>query len=473
MTIGDGHDQIDVKLQRWIDPAKWHWYSGDTHIHAAGCAHYDIPTEGVSPETMIRQVRGEALSIGDVLTWGPSWYYQKQFFTGHTESPAAGLEHPELQAANGVTLVPKPTPKDAESQLRYDVEVSGFPSSLNGHMVLLRLKEQDYPGTKLIEDWPSWNLPILKWVRAQGGFGGYAHCGAGMVVDSTELPNYEIPPFDSIGTNEAIVDVTHGYADFISGCDTPAVAELNAWYHMLNCGFRLALVGETDYPCITGERPGRGRSYVQLEQRPVDDAGYDAWVHNLMKGRAYCGDGRSHFLQFMANGRASGADDVVLAKAGSVSIEALVAARLEPVPTPETEAIRASIDGTWHLEHARIGNTRNVAVELVVNGVAVDRKTLLADGTPQPVKFNAAIARSSWVALRISPSGHTHPVFVQVAGKKIRASKRSAQWCRTCVDKLWDVKSPLMRDSEVPEAAQAYDHARAAYDAIVQESEVD
>ena len=193
-----------------------------------------------------------------MLTWGPSWYYQKQFFTGHAESPPATLEHPELQAANGVTLVPKPTPKDAESQLRYDVEVSGFPSSLSGHLVLLRLKEQDYPGTKLIEDWPSWNLPILKWVRAQGGFGGYAHCGAGMVVDSTELPNYEIPPFDSIGTNEAIVDVTHGYADFLSGCDTPAVAELNAWYHMLNCGFRLALVGETDYPCITGERPGEG-----------------------------------------------------------------------------------------------------------------------------------------------------------------------------------------------------------------------
>ena len=79
------------------------------------------------------------------------------------------------------------------------------------------------------------------------------------------------------------------------------------------------------------------------------------------------------------------------------------------------------------------------------------------------MKFNAAIARSSWVALRILPSAHTHPVFVQVAGKKIRASKHSAQWCRTCVDKLWDVKSPLMRDSEVPEAAQAYDHARSAY----------
>ena len=76
--------------------------------------------------------------------------------------------------------------------------------------VLLRLKEEDYPGTKLIEDWPSWNLPILKWVKEQGGFGGYAHCGFGMLVDSTELPNYEIPPMDDIGTQEGIMDVTHG-----------------------------------------------------------------------------------------------------------------------------------------------------------------------------------------------------------------------------------------------------------------------
>ena len=43
--------RIEVNLVRWIDPAKWGWYSGDTHIHAGGCAHYVHPTEGVSPET--------------------------------------------------------------------------------------------------------------------------------------------------------------------------------------------------------------------------------------------------------------------------------------------------------------------------------------------------------------------------------------------------------------------------------------
>ncbi len=89
---------------------------------------------------MIRHARGEGLSIGDVLTWGPSWYYQKQFFTGHAESPAATLEHPELQAANHTSLQSHATPEDAESTLRYDVEVSGFPSSHAGHLVLLRLR---------------------------------------------------------------------------------------------------------------------------------------------------------------------------------------------------------------------------------------------------------------------------------------------------------------------------------------------
>src|SRR5262249_35756978 len=34
-------------LTRWIDPPALGWYSGDHHIHAAGCSHYENPTEGV------------------------------------------------------------------------------------------------------------------------------------------------------------------------------------------------------------------------------------------------------------------------------------------------------------------------------------------------------------------------------------------------------------------------------------------
>lgn len=468
-------DLIDVELERWIDPAAWGWYSGDPHIHAGGCLHYQIPTEGVSPETMIRHVRGEGLSIGDVLSWGPSWYYQKQFFSGSAQSPPSDLEHPDLQAAVNATLQPRATPTDHESLLRYDVEVSGFPSSHAGHLVLLRLKVQDYPGTERIEDWPSWNLPILQWAREQGAVAGYAHCGLGMVVDSEQLPNYEIPPMDGVGTQEAIIDVTHGVVDFLCGCDTNPVAELNAWYHMLNCGFRLGFLGETDFPCLTGERVGCGRTYVQVEQRPIGDAGYESWVRNLQQGQLYAGDGRSHFLKFSVNGQSSGAADVELSAPGTVVVKVLVAARLEPEITPETEALRTARSAEWvwgwHLEKARLGASRDVAVELVVNGIAVDKVAIVADGTLRELDFRVSIERSSWVAVRIMPSGHTHPIFVCVEDKPVRASRRSAQWCRMCVDKVWEVKSPFIRANERPAAAQAFDHARSVYDAILSESE--
>jgi hypothetical protein len=471
VTIDASHTRIEVKLQRWIDPGKWGWYSGDTHIHAGGCAHYSSPTEGVAPETMIRQARGEGLVIGDVLTWAPSWYYQMQFFTGHAISPPANLEHPELQVANDASLRPRPTPEDTETILRYDVEVSGFPSSHAGHLVLLRLKDQDYPGTRILEDWPSWNLPILKWVRSQGALGGYAHCGIGMVTDSEDLPNYEIPPMDGIGTQEAIIDVTHGLVDFLSGCDTHPVAELNAWYHMMNCGFRMAFVGETDYPCITDERMGVGRSYVRLEHRPVDDAGYEDWVRGMAQGRLYCGDGRSHFLDFKVNGHRSGDGDLALKTSEALEIEALLAARLEPEEPANLATFKHGLN-RWHLERARIDTTDTVPVELIVNGCVADKTTLIADGKPRAISFKTPITRSSWIALRIFPSSHTHPVFAIIDAKPIRASKRSAQWCRACVDKVWEVKSPFIRESEKPTAVEAFDHARTAYEVISNECEI-
>ena len=93
--------------------------------------------------------------------------------------------------------------------MRYDLEVSGFPSSHAGHLVLLGLKDQDYPATRTLEDWPTWDLPMLKWAKAQGAIVGFAHSGWGLQVKGDALPTQELPPFDGIGANEYIVDVTH------------------------------------------------------------------------------------------------------------------------------------------------------------------------------------------------------------------------------------------------------------------------
>src|SRR6185437_10905292 len=137
------------------------------------------------------------------------------------------------------------------------------------------------------------------------------------------------------------------------------------------CGYRLIMVGETDFPCITAERVGMGRSYVRLDRPPSGNSGYEAWIQGLRSGRLYCGDGRSHFLEFKVNGHASADADIALRGPASVTIEALVAARLAPARDAQTEAYLASPllekSPAWHLERARMGKSRNVPVELIVN----------------------------------------------------------------------------------------------------------
>lgn len=439
---------FQVRLKRWINPAATGWYSGDHHIHAAGCSHYEAPTQGVFPEDIIRHIKGEGLNVGNILTWGPCYYFQKQFFEAKVN---------KLSTASHL--------------MRYDVEVSGFPSSHAGHLNLLGLKDQDYPGAKEIEDWPTWGLPILKWAKAQGAVVGFAHSGWGLEVKTDKLPNYEMPSFDGIGANEYIVDVAHDAVDFISAVDTPAVWELNIWYHTLNSGFRTRIAGETDFPCIYGDRLGMGRSYIRLDGA-LD---YRAWVEGLRDGRSYVSDGKSHLLDFRVGDLAVGTrgSELKLEQAGKVRVTAKVAALLDAKPNEAIRARRHDETPYWDIERARSGNTHEVPVEVVVNGQPVARKNILADGVTREVAFEIEIERSSWVALRILPSSHTNPVFVLVGERPIRASRRSAEWCLKAVDQCWSQKAAKISAAERPAAEKAYEAARQVYRRIIGESAVD
>jgi hypothetical protein len=445
------HREI-FQLERWIHLADKHWFSGDHHVHAAGCAHYESPTEGVKPEDMWRHILGEDLDVGCVLSWGPCWYFQKQFFEGKV--------HPL---------------STSEYVMRYDVEVSGFPSSHAGHLCLLRLKEDDYPGTNRIEQWPSWDLPVLRWGKSQGAVVGFSHSGWGLQTKSNDLPGDEVPAFDGIGANEFIVDVVHDAVDFISTVDTPVPWELNIWYHTLNCGFRTRISGETDFPCIYGERVGLGRVYVKLDDGVLD---FDRWCQGIKEGRSYVGDGRSHLIDFRVNDRGVGEEGSELKLVGPATVKARarVAAYLDPEPSAAARAIRKrslSEQPYWDLERARIGETRTVPLELIVNGHPVERKEILADGKVQDVEFDVPLKQSSWIALRILPSSHTNPVFVLLGNKPIRASRKSADWCLKGVDRCWTQKEPAIRPAERDEARKAYDVARQAYRKIRDESTVE
>ena len=434
-----GPKELAFRLARWIDPSRDGWYSGDHHIHSAGCSHYENPTEGVTPESMWPQIEGEALNVASVLIWGPSYYHQKQYFNGK--------DHP----------LSKP-----DRLMRYDLEISGFPSSHAGHLVLLGVKDQDYPGTKRLEDWPTWTLPVLRWARGQGAVVGFAHSGWGLEVKSRDLPNYEMPGFDGIGANEYIVDVTHpDTVDFISAGDTPYVWELNVWYHTLNVGFRTRISGETDFPCIYDDNIGLARSYCKVDG-PLT---YRKWIDAVRTGRNYVSDGKSHLLDFSVNGVASGTADseLRLDRPGRVKASVRAAARLDERPNDALRSLRYDEKPYWALERARIGSSREVPVELIVNGEPVASQKLVADGTIRTLTFDVPIDRSSWIAARILPSSHTNPVFALVGGRPIRASRRSAEWCLAAVNQCWTQKAPRIRAAEIDDARKAYDHAREVY----------
>ncbi len=472
LQVTGREEQLEFQLARWIDPSAHGWWSGDTHLHAVGCAQAQ---PGLQPSGMFRHTFGEDLHVGCVLTWRVGFQAQSRFFTGDVH------------------------PVSTDSHLiRYDIEVSGFGSHRSGHVVLLGLEEQIYPGGAGIGHWPTLCLKTLEWAKAQGAVTGFGHAGSGLAVDSTEVPNYLQPRYDGIGANEFVVDVTHEVdgpngqrvpaVDYLGVGSTPPYWELNVWYHVLNCGFRTRIAGETDFPCLNTTRVGVGRHYVGIEG-PLT---FDKWLEGVRTGRGYVSDGHSHLMDLHVGGVAVGQDgsELALDAPGTVTVKALVAASLDVQPNVRfLEARRKSeaektrrregnlghwpfvpMKPYWNLELARMGSTREVPVEVIVNGQAVVRRGIVADGSLQELEIDVEIERSSWVALRIYPSSHTNPVFVTVGGQPIRASAKSAEWCLDGVDRCWEAKQSAIRPREKAAAEAAYEHAREAYRRILAES---
>ncbi|MFN5433456.1 MAG: CehA/McbA family metallohydrolase [Planctomyces sp.] len=447
LVVKDQPVTLEYRVKRWIDPSRRGYWSGDHHIHAAGCAHYESPTQGVAPPDMLRHCMGEDLKVGCCLTWGPCFDFQKRFFTGELD---ANSKYPYL--------------------IRYDVEVSGFGSHASGHLNLLRLQEQIPPGGDSKEHWPTLGLNTLRWAKRQGAVCGSAHSASGLTrfidrVPNTDgldgpngLPTYSIPAFDGIGANEFIMNAAHTVpgpddtpvpaVDFIATMNSDRTAEFNMWYHILNCGFRVRASGETDFPCMSGERVGLGRVYVRLDGK-LD---FDSWCDALAAGRSYVSDGRSHLMEFAA----SSVTTKQTVEAGTNNSELKLSA-------PGTVKFQVKVAGLYN-------DKRTLPVELIINGFPVASQEINSDGVEQTVTFEHIIEKSSWAAIRIFPNAHTNPVFVIVGEKPVRASRLSAEWCLKSIEQCWKAKAHTYRADERPTAEADYETAKDMFRSIVEES---
>lgn len=503
ITVSASEPQtVEVNLQRWLNPRDYGFYSGDHHIHAAGCAHYDNPTKGVTPLDMFKQVKGEGLNVGCVLTWGPCFDVQRQFFSSSAD-----------RVSEPLTI------------LKYDLEISGFGSAALGHVCLLNLQNQTYPGTLgTVKGWPSWTVPVLRWCKEQGGVTGYPHSalrvnppqaairmineldrdqsesinaeeasqgllpktfasidedGDGQLNEqeltraleqsADELPNLAVPEMNGGGAMEICVSTAEGVCDFVSAMDTERIPEWNTWYHILNCGYPLKVSGETDFPCMSSRRVGQGRVYVNLGD--VDEVDFPEWCRGIQQGRSYVSDGYAHALEFQVGGQSPGFEEVQLKEPGQVEITAKVAFAAE---TPRAVAYglldppegKRAVGDTRVLHAPR--NSEYVTggerlVEIVRNGEVVAQKKVPADGQVHDLKVTVPVSESSWIALRQFPQLHTNPVNVIVDQRPIRASRESALWCAETIKLLWKNRHQKIAERERPVAEETYQRAIQSY----------
>jgi hypothetical protein len=341
----------------------------------------------------------------------------------------------------------------------------------------------------------------MKWAKAQGAYTGYAHSASGLQVNDPaatkriltalsadkaaallpesfgaidengdkelsetevqrsvaraklKLPNYVVPEMNGIGAQEICVTAAQGICDFISAMDTSRLLEWNCWYHIMNCGFPLKASGETDFPCVSGGRVGEGRVYVQLGK--IDKIDYAQWCEGLGKGRSYVSDGYAHPLQFTVNGKPTGSD-VALDAPGMVQVKTKVTFASEPLL------------GTAPGGFVPKGSMR--LVEIVVNGQVAASREVPADDKEHELSFEVRMDRSAWVAVRHFTTMHSNPVNVIVAGKPIRASRRSALWCIGVIEQLWRVRGQGIAPNERDEAKKTFDWAIEQYKKIAAES---
>ena len=72
--------------------------------------------------------------------------------------------------------------------------------------------------------------------------------------------------------------------------------------------------------------------------------------------------------------------ELQISKPGTVLTKAKVAALLKSQPIPGIAKLNYAEKPYWHIERARIENTRKVPVEVIVNGYPIAKKEIIANG---------------------------------------------------------------------------------------------
>jgi len=391
------------------------WFAGDPHVHC------DCGVAGgltVAPDQVFAAMEANRLAVVSLLA---------DMGNGEVRDAARDLPRIDGRDYAGST---------GQKILHWDAEWHFDPRGvtfdrkvIGGHLILLGLKHGE-------PRFAEYTYPVIRWAKRQNAVVGFAH----MQYLADGVPK----DLDCCAPLEYPVEVALGTVDFLMEDVRGGESAIQAYYRLLNCGFRPGLAAATDFPCNRHEPIGTLRTYVFV---PDGKLTYRKWIDGLAAGRTVVSrSAHGEFLDLKANGTNGPGDEIALKGDGTVSVMARLSGPKRP---------------GWK-------------IELVRNGAVV-----AASDTSETLETTVEFSKSGWIAARLmDPNGHsvhTGAVFVTVNRKPVRASAADAGYFVSFIDKLIRETSPGGAWSEFfphdREAAQArYRRAKSIYQRIAAEA---
>ena len=355
--------QVKARLERWIDMPKRGWYSGHTHIHTTDAG---MPVQFTSHWPMVS--RAEGLNLSAILTLKGEWethaIYANEFPVGVRKSIST-----------------------EDHIITYGQE---YRSNPYGHLAFLGLDYLIMPissgalGEMGGPDYPP-NSVILDEALDQGAITIGAHFG-NFISEGKQIKT----PWPSTGF-EMPTDVALGKMQLAEVYG--AGGQLEIWYDLLNCGFKLPATAGPDW--AIKDTP---RVYAFLGDSAFNERN---WIKALQAGRSFIT--RGPMLFFKVNDQMPG---TVFNKRGS--------------------------SASFRVQAEALALDKQLPVEIVFNGEVIE--------TGIEPDFSLEIKESGWLAARCD-GAHSNPVYIEFdarpagqsepALKFIAITERIMEWVNT------------------------------------------
>lgn len=358
------------------------WYAGDIHVHR-NCGD----ATGILPyEQLAGMMDPNNLSVISVLA-----------DMGNGEVKESKEDLLKVNGSNATQSTPERI-IHWDTEWHWDATYSNFSNqALGGHLVLLGLKQAN-------QIWDESPYKILEWAAKQNAVKGFAHMEylSNTIQDTLNccIP-IDYPVEAALGTIDFVSEDVYGVRSPNNGnYNSEAVTE--AYYKLLNCGFKLSLAAGTDFPCNDNEPPGKLLTYVEVK----DGLTYDKWIQGIKKGNTVVGrNGHNEFIDMKINNQYGPGDEIKLKGKGTVTVEI-----------------------KWSAIKELTGR-----IELLSNGKVIAAKEgTVKPGIPVVLNATVPVAASTWLCARrmndAEHESHSSAAYITVNDKPVRASAADAQF---------------------------------------------